>query len=61
MLLQKLTHSNTLSAIVSIVVAVVVYSVTMLLTRGIEEEDLRHFPGGRKLCAAAEKLHLLRG
>ena len=60
-LLQKTTGSNTLSAIVSIIAAIVIYSLTMLLTGGIEEEDLLHFPGGTRLAAAAKRLHLLRG
>ena len=61
LLLQKTTGSNTLSAIVSIIAAIVIYSLTLLLTGGIEEEDLLHFPGGTKLAAAAKRLHLLRG
>ena len=60
-LLQKFTGSNTLSAIVSIIVAVAVYAVMLLLIRGLEEEDLLRFPGGRKIAAFAAKLHLLRG
>ena len=60
MLLQKVTHSNTLSAIVSIIVAVAVFAVAVLLTGGISSEDLTRFPGGRKLSALAAKLHLLR-
>ena len=61
LLLQKFTGSNTLSAIVSIVVAILVYCVMLLLVRGIEEEDLLRFPGGRRLASLAARLHLLRG
>ena len=49
------------AAIVSIIAAIVVYSLTLLLTGGIEEEALLHFPGGTRLAAAAKRLHLLRG
>ncbi len=61
LLLQKFTGSNTLSAIVSIFVAILVYCVMLLLVRGIEEEDLLRFPGGRRLASLAARLHLLKG
>ena len=45
--------------LLSILVAVVVYAVLMLLTKGIDEVDLASFPKGRTLVAIAKKLHLL--
>ena len=52
--------ANLFSCIVSILFGAIVYFVSMLLLRGIDEETLLKFPGGTKLCQIAYNLHLLR-
>ena len=51
---------NSVSCIVAIVLAIIVYFVAILLLGGITEEELLHFPGGSKLVTIAKTLHLLR-
>ena len=52
--------ANTIACIVAIFVGVIVYFVSMFLFRGIDEETLLKFPGGKKLSNIAYRLHLLR-
>ena len=52
--------ANFVACIVSIISGVIVYFVSMLLFKGIDEETLMKFPGGAKLCSIAYGLHLLR-
>lgn len=52
--------ANFVACIVSIIAGVIVYFVSMLLFKGIDEETLMKFPGGAKLCSIAYGLHLLR-
>lgn len=52
--------SNTVSAILGICVAVLVYAAALLLLGGMDEEDLLHFPKGAFLAGIAKKLHLLK-
>lgn len=59
MLLQMLLKINALSCVVAIVVGAGAYFVMMLLLRGMDEESLLSFPGGRKLIALGRKMHLL--
>ena len=54
-----LTHSNAFSLILAIVLAIAVYAVMLLVTKGVEEQDLRSFPKGELLIRIAKKLHLL--
>ena len=58
--LMKAVSSNTAAVAAAIVTGVLVYGVLMLLLRGLEESELRAFPGGRFLVKAAKKLHLLK-
>lgn len=51
---------NAICAILSIIVGVIVYFVTMILLKGLDRETLVDFPGGRKIISIAEKVHLLR-
>ena len=58
--LMKAVSSNTAAVATAIVIGAIVYGVLMLLLRGLEESELRAFPGGRFLVKAAKKLHLLK-
>ena len=59
MVLQMLVKINSISTIVSIVSGGCAYFVLMLVLKGLNEEDLLSFPGGRKLIALGRKMHLL--
>ncbi len=52
--------ANFIACVVSIIAGVIVYFVSMLLFKGVDEETLMKFPGGTKLCSIAYSLHLLR-
>ena len=52
--------ANFVACVVSILVGMLVYFISMLLFKGIDEETLMKFPGGTKLCGIAYSLHLLR-
>ena len=52
--------ANFFACLIAILVAIVVYFVSLLLFKGVDEETLLKFPGGRKLCDMAYSLHLLR-
>lgn len=54
-----LAHSNIISTILSIIIAVIVYFAALLLLKGVDEDDLDGFPLGRTLLRLALKLHLL--
>ena len=58
--LYALCKINSVAAIVAILVAVIVYAVTLLLLKGVNEEDLLGFPKGTLLVRIAKSLHLLR-
>lgn len=55
----QLIGSNTISTLLAICVAVVIYGLVMLLIRGITEEDLRAVPGGGKLLRLLKKFRLI--
>lgn len=59
MALQMLLHINAVSTIFSIVVGACAYFVLMLALKGLNEEDLLSFPGGRKLISLGRRLRLL--
>lgn len=59
--LYLLTESNVISAVPSILVAVVVYFVLLILFKGVDEEELRGMPKGYLLVRMAKKMRLLRG
>ncbi|MBO6129020.1 MAG: polysaccharide biosynthesis protein [Pseudobutyrivibrio sp.] len=52
--------SNFFSCILAIVIGVIVYFFSLLFFKGLDEETLLKFPGGRTLCQIAYNLHLLR-
>lgn len=51
---------NAVSALLSVLVAVVVYAVVLLLLHGLTEEEILRFPKGTLLVRIAKKLHLLK-
>lgn len=58
-LLYKVTGSNTFSCVIAICLAVIVYAVSLLLIRGIGEEEIRMLPKGATLVALLKRMHLL--
>ncbi len=54
-----LTGSNTLSTLVSLVLAVVTYFALLIFMKGVEEEELYNLPGGEAIVRILQKLHLL--
>ncbi len=59
-LLNQATGSMLLALIVSIVIAVLIYAISLMLFKGLTREDLVRFPKGQVLVRIADKLHLLR-
>ena len=59
MVIQMVLKINVVSTAVSIVVGAGVYFVLMLLFKGMDEQSLLAFPGGRKLISLGRKMHLL--
>ena len=58
-LLYWISKNNLISIIFAIVIAVAVYAASLLLLKGLSEEDIRKFPKGHLLVQVAKKLHLL--
>lgn len=58
--LYALHLGNTVSLIISILLAFAVYFAALLLTRAVQEEELLMFPKGSLLVRFAKKLHLLK-
>lgn len=56
----KLTHRNSLSTIVAIFVAVIVYFGLLVLLKGITEDDLYRLPKGKSVIRLARKIRLLK-
>ena len=54
-----LIHSNTISTLIAIIVAVVVYALVMVLTHGVTEEELYLFPKGEAIVRFLYRMHLL--
>ena len=50
---------NILTVLIGIVIAVIVYLVSLILLKGIDENDLNSMPGGRKVLIIVKKLKLL--
>lgn len=59
-LLMLALKSNAVATIASILCGAVVYGIALLLLKGLSEEDLRAFPGGRLLVRIVKKVHLLK-
>ncbi|MGN0628683.1 MAG: polysaccharide biosynthesis C-terminal domain-containing protein [Oscillospiraceae bacterium] len=52
--------SDNMSTAFAIVIAVIIYCVTMLLIKGITKKDFLMVPKGEKIAEILEKIHLLR-
>ena len=52
-------HSNILSTLIAIIIAVIVYALFMVLTRGVTEDELYMFPKGKTLVRILYRMHLL--
>lgn len=52
--------SNAIATTIAIIIGIIVYFVSLLLLKGIDEETLLKFPAGSKLADMAYRLHLLR-
>ncbi|BCN30584.1 putative polysaccharide biosynthesis protein [Anaeromicropila herbilytica] len=53
-------HSNSISTLFAVIVAMICYFCSMILLKGITKEELYSFPKGALLVRAANKLHLFR-
>lgn len=58
--IYKLTSVMPLAFVVAFALAVVVYAVTMLLLKGLEEEEILKFPKGASLVRLFKKINLLK-
>ena len=58
--LYLLTKNNALGTILSILFGVMVYFICFLLLKGMSQEELASFPGGRTVVRIAARLHLLK-
>lgn len=54
------TASNTVGCLVAIVIAVIIYGATLLVTGVIGRHELEVFPGGKSVAGVLERLGLLR-
>ena len=57
--LMALTKSNTLSVIIAILAAIAVFFLTLILTKGITEDELYEVPKGTMIIKVLKKLHLM--
>lgn len=59
-LMMNVLKKNIAATVVSVIAGILVYGIFMLLLRGLNEADLRAFPGGGLLVKIAKGLHLLK-
>ena len=59
-LLIYICRINMIATIVSIILGAVIYFISMLLLKGIKEQELRRLPKGYLLVRAARSLHLMK-
>ena len=59
-LMMKATGSVKISVLAAVIIAVVVYLLMLIVTRAVDEVDLRRVPGGRRIVKLCRRLHLLR-
>ena len=57
--LYAASKSMIVALAVAVIVAVIVYAVSLLLLKGLTEEELQKFPKGNLIIRVAKKLHLL--
>ncbi len=58
--IYSLIHINSISTLIAIMVATIVYFCLLIVLKGVTEEDLNNMPLGRTLIRIATKLHLLK-
>lgn len=57
--LYQVTKNNTISVVIALIIAVIVYGVVLLLLKGFTEDELRSVPKGTLLIRIAKKFHLM--
>lgn len=57
--IHTVTGSNTLSLLVTVPIAMVIYGVLIILLKAVTEDELPDMPFGRKLLVLCRKLHLM--
>ena len=57
--LYAVTSQIYIAFLAAFVIAVFVYAVSLLLLKGLTEDEIRHFPKGDRLVKIAKKFHLL--
>lgn len=57
--LYALSKSMIVALAVAIILAVIVYAISLLLLKGLTEEELKKFPKGNLIIRVAKKFHLL--
>ncbi len=57
--LYSVSESNIISLFIAVVIAILVYAVSLLLLKGLTEDEIRRFPKGHLLVKLAKKVHLL--
>ena len=50
---------NAIAFVIAFVIAVIVYAITLLLFKGLSEDEIRKFPKGTTIIRFAKKFHLL--
>ena len=51
---------NTVSTVISVAVAAVIYLITLFMVKGIEKNDIKMLPKGEKIAKVLEKLKIMR-
>ena len=57
--LKSVNHGSSIALIISIMIAVVVYVMTVLVIKGVVKEDVESLPAGEKIAKLLEKYQLL--
>lgn len=57
--IYKIVKRNVVAIIPAFIVAFIVYGVTLLLFKGLTEDELKRFPGGTRLVKIAKAVHLM--
>ncbi len=59
-LVYSLVHSNLISFIAAVIIAVIEYALSLLILRAVDEEELLMMPGGTKIVRILKKVKLIR-
>ena len=57
--IYKVTQRNIFAMPVSIIVAVIVYGISIIKLKGLSQDDILSMPMGKKLLGIFKKLHLM--